>query len=167
MSKYRTIKIKNGSHFEDYYIYSCHVCGEDVECAHPLVQVRDDVYCCDCALIQGIITPVRYSELRLYFLPDDTRAEVYGGKVHVIVGGGKFPWEETNRDIRRSKEYRAWRETVLERDKHTCQICKAPHKKLCVHHIKSFAQNSELRLEVSNGVTLCESCHKLMHKKRR
>ena len=62
--------------------------------------------------------------------------------------------------IRKSREYIAWKVSVLRRDKHTCQCCGSKkNKKLRVHHINSFANFPDLRLEVFNGITLCEDCH--------
>jgi 5-methylcytosine-specific restriction endonuclease McrA len=63
-----------------------------------------------------------------------------------------------------SPEYKAFRQAVLKRDKYICQHCGARNGlgktiRLKVHHIKSYAEFPELRFEVSNGVTLCKSCH--------
>jgi NUMOD3 motif len=33
------------------------------------------------------------------------------------------------------------------------------------NYVKSFAEFPELRLEISNGITLCEKCHELTHRK--
>jgi 5-methylcytosine-specific restriction endonuclease McrA len=57
--------------------------------------------------------------------------------------------------------YEEWRKTVFERDDYTCQGCGITGVYITAHHIKSFAKYPELRLEVSNGITLCEECHKL------
>jgi len=54
--------------------------------------------------------------------------------------------------------YRKWRKTVLERDFNKCVRCSS-EEKLDAHHIVPWAQNENLRLEVSNGETLCKSCH--------
>lgn len=51
-----------------------------------------------------------------------------------------------------------WREQILERDK-VCQQC-GTSKNLEAHHIVQWALSPELRLVVSNGEALCESCHK-------
>lgn len=61
--------------------------------------------------------------------------------------------------IRSSLEYEQWRKAVFERDMYTCQICKEVGGKLNADHIKRFADYPELRLDVTNGRTLCESCH--------
>lgn len=65
-----------------------------------------------------------------------------------------------NKKIRTSSEYKKWRKAVLERDNHTCQICGAINCKLEVDHIKEFAIFPELRLDINNGRTLCQKCHK-------
>ena len=66
--------------------------------------------------------------------------------------------------IWRSPEYKEWRRTVFERDNYTCQQCgiKSGNGRAIIleaHHIKQFAKFPELRLEISNGVTLCKQCH--------
>jgi hypothetical protein len=67
--------------------------------------------------------------------------------------------EENNR-IRTSMEYRVWREDVFKRDDYTCQECGERGGRLNADHIKPFAFFPELRLEISNGRTLCEECHR-------
>lgn len=69
-----------------------------------------------------------------------------------------------NVKIRHSIEYRLWRESVFKRDNWTCQWCgvrSGNGKKVILHadHIKPFAYFPDLRLELSNGRTLCRSCH--------
>ncbi len=65
---------------------------------------------------------------------------------------------------RNTPEYKQWRCEVFERDKYTCQVCWKSGVKLNAHHIKRWADNEELRLDVNNGLTLCEPCHKTEHK---
>ncbi|MEY3429422.1 MAG: hypothetical protein RI930_249 [Pseudomonadota bacterium] len=60
-----------------------------------------------------------------------------------------------------------WRYLVFKRDGFVCQAKNCFEKKgLHAHHIKEFAKYPELRLEVSNGLTLCKSCHNKIHSKR-
>jgi 5-methylcytosine-specific restriction endonuclease McrA len=65
-----------------------------------------------------------------------------------------------------SPDYREWRDAVFRRDNYTCQRCGVRGHKglgrrvvLHAHHIKPFALYPELRLVVSNGLTLCRDCH--------
>lgn len=61
--------------------------------------------------------------------------------------------------IRNSTSYDEWRTAVYKRDDYTCQCCGKHGGKMNAHHIKSFANNELLRLDVTNGITLCEQCH--------
>lgn len=84
------------------------------------------------------------------------------GKNHYNWKGGITP---LNKQIRKSFEYRLWREAVFKRDNHTCIWCGAKcgnGKNIILHadHIKQFAFYPELRFAIDNGRTLCKNCHK-------
>lgn len=59
---------------------------------------------------------------------------------------------------------RAWRKAVIARDKGYCRRCHSTER-LEAHHIKRFSTHPELRLDISNGVSLCHSCHTLFRNK--
>ena len=70
-----------------------------------------------------------------------------------------------NEAARKTVQYKAWRAAVFERDDYTCQECGARSKagervQLHADHIVPFAVAPELRLEITNGKTLCVPCHK-------
>lgn len=64
---------------------------------------------------------------------------------------------------RNSTEYKFWRSEVFERDNYTCQKCFKYGIKLNAHHIEKWSTHIDLRFEISNGISLCEKCHKEVH----
>ncbi len=65
---------------------------------------------------------------------------------------------------RKYPEYREWRLNVFKRDRFACTNCRGNKGgNIQAHHIINYSDNRELRTEVSNGVTLCEPCHKDFH----
>ena len=80
--------------------------------------------------------------------------------------GGVTPEREA---IRHSAVYRLWRLAVFERDNFTCQMpgCGKRGGILNANHIRKFSEYPDLRLDVSNGITLCERCHKKINNKEK
>ncbi len=72
--------------------------------------------------------------------------------------------EERNRN-RNSPEDNKWRKDVYKKNYWTCQHCFKKGGKLVAHHLESYDVNIDLRLVVSNGITLCEKHHIEFHKK--
>lgn len=62
--------------------------------------------------------------------------------------------------IRNSVEYAAWRLAVFARDNWTCHACGQHGGRLNADHIKAFSTHPQLRMELTNGVTLCVDCHR-------
>ena len=60
--------------------------------------------------------------------------------------------------------YKEWRTATYEQDNYMWQKCGDNRGgNLIAHHIDGYADNPELCTELSNGVTLCEDCHKDYH----
>lgn len=58
---------------------------------------------------------------------------------------------------------------VYARDGYKCQRCGCEHNrrnKLHAHHLRSWADNPHLRLEASNLITLCDTCHSWVHSRK-
>lgn len=63
--------------------------------------------------------------------------------------------------IRKSVQYKLWREAVFKRDNFLCVIGGKTHgNRLQADHIKPFSLFPDLRFDLSNGRTLCIECHK-------
>jgi 5-methylcytosine-specific restriction endonuclease McrA len=89
------------------------------------------------------------------------------GKPNVVIAKEKhWNWKggKTNQYslIKKSIEWKQWRQKVFERDNYECQSCET-NQKLCPHHLYSFSKYPEYRFETWNGQTLCVSCHEHLH----
>ena len=72
--------------------------------------------------------------------------------------------QEEREQHREIEGYNSWRTQVYRRDNYTC-ICCGDNKggNLNAHHLNGFNWDKEHRLDVSNGVTLCTTCHNKFH----
>ena len=82
-------------------------------------------------------------------------------------------------NIRHSFKMRQWVSDIFSRDDFICQECGERGGKLNAHHLKPFsiifkennintlqeALDCEELWNLNNGITLCEHCHKIIHKK--
>lgn len=65
---------------------------------------------------------------------------------------------------KKGKLFELWRKSVFERDNYTCQHCKITDRdRLEAHHIIPWDGSFELRVELTNGLTLCTACHARHH----
>lgn len=93
------------------------------------------------------------------------------GENHPMWKGGIT---ETNHAIRTSAQYKEWRQTVFSRDNFTCQWCGKRGSNLNADHIEAFSVLLDKHgvdtvqkalicadlWDISNGRTLCVSCHR-------
>lgn len=140
----------------------CVRCNERIGDGDP----HHNAKCWPCAFITGELTATQYQAYSGcgvgYFI-------VYEEKIWLKFRKNEaWPWELKNKDIRRRASYRSWRLMVLARDEKTCKDCGAKGKgvELHAHHIKAFAKYPKKRLSIKNGLTLCATCHKAIHRKK-
>ena len=51
----------------------------------------------------------------------------------------------------------------MERDDFTCVTCHERGGRMVAHHLDGYNWCKEKRFDISNGVTLCNECHKDFH----
>ena len=78
----------------------------------------------------------------------------------------KFVGDLNTQEERKTKQYEDWRQAVLARDGYACTRCRARFCVLHAHHVSPWASDRALRLEVSNGITVCPSCHLAIHREK-
>lgn len=127
--------------------------GHDLRNGHSL--------CCGCLRVEKIIERNKQGH------SEETKRKMRGKRVS-ISGENHPQWnpnitDEDRVDKRKYPEYQDWRKAVYERDDYICQVCSNIRGNLNAHHLESYTSNKELRTTLSNGVTLCETCHKDFH----
>jgi hypothetical protein len=97
-------------------------------------------------------------------LSDEARrrkSERFSGANSPSWKGGITP---ENARVRTSREMKAWRKAVFQRDDFTCRECSTRGGDMNAHHVKPFCTHPELRFEIDNGLTVCEPCHRDIHR---
>lgn len=157
----------NGNTLVNYAIYKCDKCGRELPEKFPRCDDGDINYCFECSLRQGLISEKCYmdsgsgldsSMFHIGFNPETGVMTIWDIKKVA-------PWKRNPKQDRNSKEYTDWRTSVFKRDDYTCQDCNQHGGNLNAHHIKLFSKFKSLRYKVSNGTTLCETCHRKRHKR--
>lgn len=76
---------------------------------------------------------------------------------------GSYNYSEREK-FHNSSEWKAVRLAVFARDGFKCWMCQESADILHAHHIREYAKYPDQRLDSTNLVTLCNECHKTMHK---
>lgn len=71
--------------------------------------------------------------------------------------------DEERKKRRNIEGYNDFIKEVYKRDNWTCQCCNEKGKKINAHHLNSYDWDKEHRIDINNGITLCEDCHKEFH----
>lgn len=87
-------------------------------------------------------------------------------------GENNYKWNinltEKERESNKTRQsdflYVRWRKNIFKRDNYTCKICKTKGGELNAHHLNGYDNFPEQRLDINNGIILCETCHTDFHK---
>lgn len=144
------------------------------KCYHKEVAIRNEGTYVDRIIVKCDNCNVEFERLESHIAG---KANIYCSIKCKDIGFGKLNSRENNCNWNPNKSdedriigrayssYHKWRREVYERDNYTCQHCGDDYGgNLNAHHIFSYGKYIELRTEVDNGVTWCESCHKEFHR---
>lgn len=158
---------QNGDMYCKHFVYLCDICGTEIDEQDWGYEEKNDYNLCSaCAFIQGKFTEAQFLASCGIGHPS-FHACVVNGEIEIWTGRNKTPPSmRTKKEQRHTERYSKWRTSVYERDNYTCQLCFVRGSTLNAHHIKPFSKFPKLRYKVDNGITLCEKCHKNLHRKR-
>lgn len=123
---------------------SCAECGTTVKRYQRIINTQNFVYCS-------------------YRCKNSHASKIYVGENSV--NWNPFLSAEDRAKNRGIPGYDEWRLAVYKRDKFTCVCCgDSKGGNLIAHHKDGYHWAKERRIDVTNGVTLCESCHSDFHK---
>lgn len=71
--------------------------------------------------------------------------------------------DKDRQELRITSGYREFINGILERDDFTCFACNDRGSIMNVHHLRSYADNPDLRMDDDNCITLCKNCHDDFH----
>lgn len=113
---------------------------------------------CDCGNVTLVATPSLVNGVSRSC--GCLRSEGLSGAKSRFWKGGVTEWIH---GLKHTSQYFTWAKKVKKRDNYTCQCCES-RDSLNAHHIYNFIDNMEKAIEMDNGITLCENCHKDFHK---
>lgn len=147
----------------------CKNCGKDMR-LEP-AQVGRKKFCSKTCFYAGRVLSGTFKNGHPDLVPassrghsDETKSKMRDIQRRIVRRGFDHPlytgYDKTERKKAASTfEYRDWRNSVFKRDDYTCQCCGVRGGYLEADHIKPWVAFPELRYEVSNGRTLCKTCH--------
>ena len=148
-----TVKIKDIPYSSEIYIDCvCDYCGTEVKrklCT--IIQGRKTIEkdCCsnpECKILKvQDVSLVKYNKPYFMYNINKTDKE-----------------REEGRNI---EGYSQWRNDIFKRDNYMCDICGNINKikEINAHHKDGYDWCKEKRLDINNGITLCDHCHNLFH----
>ena len=166
MRKYKYIKIPT-----DFFFLEPITTIEELPECSEIILLYLHLLCVTGKQNRKMVFEINNLELTDEMLSNIFRYSNIGEKLKVLEKFGLVKRSKTQIEVfkfwvdkhdRNTVEYRKWRMEVFSRDNFICQNC-GTSKDLQAHHIESWKDNKKLRYEISNGITLCRSCHLKAH----
>ena len=114
--------------------------------------------CQHCGTLFKCLPNIAYSVFKKQKFCSKACADV-GGFRHT--GSANSKWKN-GPVVRSGSSQQRFRKLVLERDGNSCRQC-GSSENLQAHHVRPLKEAPELRWNVDNGMTLCQSCHLVLH----
>jgi len=114
-------------------------------------------YRCSC----GNISKIRFGDFKRGYRCRKCSIEKVFGKNHYNYNPNLT--DEERKIKRNYPEYKQWIKDIYKKNDYTCQCCFQRGVYLNAHHIQNYSSYKDLRLAVSNGITLCAPCHQKFH----
>lgn len=121
------------------------------------VSLRENNKCLTCSKVISFYAKFCREHYKRTFVPPSLRGELS----HNWKGG----LTQINQRDRALQNYINWRNAVFLRDGFTCQKYKTIGGKIVAHHIRNWSNNSDVRFDIDNGITLSQRAHKEFHKR--
>lgn len=127
------------------------------------VMVDIECDCCKKILHRSFIDYSRSKHDDKYYCQSCACTVFNSGENNVLWKSEKT--DEDRKNDRTTDEYSKFIKNVLSRDNYTCRCCgkHGNNTVLAVHHLDGYNWCIEKRIDVSNGITLCEKCHNSFH----
>lgn len=172
------------------YTYICKLCGREFNTHHKdsdycspkcigESQKRRIDYKCDYCGKDSFERDTEYNRYKNHYCSKDCknkhRSELYVGEFAPMFGKEGLKreshprWnpnltEQEREKGRRLDGYYDFIKNVYKRDNYTCQCCGDDKGgNLNAHHLDGYNWCKEKRIEVDNGICLCDKCHKKFH----
>ncbi|EGT4585066.1 hypothetical protein DAF82_01000 [Clostridioides difficile] len=192
-SKYCSVKCKPQC-TKDRVIVSCSNCGKEKSITKSRLEMYKNFYCSDeCKnkhykILYSGDKNYRYNQKKRIcivcnklFKKNEYEIFKYGGKYCSLecrnedykstFSGENNPnfnpnkTDEEREQNRNVEGYNEWVRTVFRRDNYTCRCCGDDQGgNLNAHHIYNYSEYKDLRTDIKNGITFCETCHLNFHK---
>ena len=162
-------------------IYLCKYCNGKKKAKYSIKDIKEYLYNFNYELIDDM----GYHKVNDKIKIKCDKGHIYTTEFNVVLQGCKCPHcyklskfgegnprynpnltdEQRQANISRHSDlnYRRWIKDVFKRDNYTCKCCGKRGANLNAHHLDGYDNFIDKRLDIDNGITLCEKCHKNFH----